>query len=91
MDAETVDKADPTNSNVYVGNLSAEARPRARAQLQASQAPGRGRVSVRDTLEFGSHFCKRFSESLTVWPASLVLQQLPFVFPMELPRGLYTS
>ena len=27
MDAETVDKADPTNSNVYVGNLSAEARP----------------------------------------------------------------
>ena len=41
MDAETVDKADPTNSNVYVGNLTAEARPHSCAPLQASQAPGR--------------------------------------------------
>lgn len=40
MDTETVDKADPTNSNVYVGNLSAEARPRSRAPLPASQALG---------------------------------------------------
>ena len=39
MDAATVDQADPTNANVYLGNLSAEVPPsHAHRCSQGSQA-----------------------------------------------------
>ena len=47
MDAASVDKADPTNANVYVGNLSAEVRgPAARPCMLLLRRRGAGVIST---------------------------------------------